>query len=141
MKKITISLFALLLLQSCAATPIKSENKQSYADNRFSIDKIKKKRENIYAVKLLELNNRNPVSDVKSAVARKNYYLLSYNSGRGGMNKVPGVTPQQLAKNHCDFRALEGLGDSIYGENHLKYRVAIRRYANTFNKMMLSYCY
>jgi hypothetical protein len=40
----------------------------------------------------------------------------------------------------CTLKTLDGLGDVIYGENHLKYRVAMRKFAMRYNIAMKSAC-
>lgn len=127
-------------LQGCVAYPVKQADKKASDSSRFSVEKIKKQRELEYAKKLTFLNKRNPVQDARQAQTEGKILLLMYQSGRGGTNKVPGLTHQQVANTACKFKQLDGLGDSIFGNNHLKYRVAVRKYASQFNLAMLPYC-
>lgn len=142
MKTFIVSIMSLLLAQACMATPPpdRSPNNQSIASERFSVERIKNNREALYAKKLKELKKKNPKKDAHAAIKRGRYYLMSYRSGRRGVHKVPGLTKQQLASHHCKYRTISGLGDSIYGKNHLKYRIAIRHYASKFNKTIRPYC-
>ncbi len=137
-----VSLLAsLFLIQACSTTVApKPVTKPAPSPESYSVENINREQEKIYAQKLAELNKKNPQKEAASAIARRNYYLLSYLSGRAGRNKIPGISQQQLSNNRCRYRVLKNLGDTIYGENHLRYRVAIRQYAATFNKVMRPYC-
>ena len=130
-----------LLMQACVATPVKTNNQQSNNAGEFSVEDIKQREEAEYAQKLERLNKRNPVQDAQQSISQGEYYLLAYQSGRGGINKAPGLTQAQAKNSLCRFKRLDGLGDSIYGENHLKYRVKIRQYASQFNQTMYAFCH
>lgn len=144
MKKILILSSFSFLLQACTAIPAPSEdNRRDYREenaDRFSVKDIKQSREQEYAQKLAVLNRKNPVIEAQRAAAADNYYLLAYHSGRGGSLKIPGLTQQQSEATRCNLKQLDALGDMIYGTNHLQYRVAIRKYANQFNKTMIRFC-
>ena len=141
MKIIIVSIMTFLLIQACVAKPSSiSPDNQGSAFDHFSVEGIKHNREALYAKKLKKLKKRKPKKDAYSAIAHGHYYLMSYRSGRRGVHRVPGLTKDQLSSNRCKYRTIAGLGDSIYGESHLKYRIAIRRYASTFNKTMFPYC-
>lgn len=141
MKQIVTIASVCLLMQACAGLPAK-KNKNTMVDlpKNASVAVIKKDREDKYAQRLYELNQRNPVQDAQQAISAGNYHLLGYQSGRGGSNKAPGLTGQQAASASCGFRRLDGFGDTIYGESHLRYRVASRKYATQFNRAMYPYC-
>ena len=150
-----------LLMQACTAVPVpvpvpvpatktttetpmprnQPAQPSIYVPPSYSVDAIKEIRETEYAKKLAALNVRNPIRDAHNEAAKENRYLWIYQSGRGGKTKAPGLTEAQLASNvSCPLRRIDGLGDTIYGDTHLKYRVAIRKYANQFNQTMLKYC-
>lgn len=130
-------MFGLVLIQACVAVP---PPEKTVKNPSYSTGKIKHDRELIYAQKLYDLKRKNPVSEANSAIDRRDFYLMSYLSGRGGINKVPGLTQQELINNRCRYQTIAGFGDAIYGENHLRYRVAMRQYANQFNRIMMAYC-
>ena len=131
-----------LILQACLGNPIppttNPEPKQ--APSRFSITEIKKKQEAKYAQLLIELNAKNVAEEVEKAKQNNTQYLLAYSAGRGGAMKAPGLTESQFKQNKCKMVLLDGMGDSIYGENHARFRVAQRQYAIEFNTLMLPYC-
>lgn len=136
---ITIS----VIVQGCTAVPAPEPyvpRTQSNEASNYSVGTIKQKREREYANKLAALQKRNPVRDAHNLASERNIYLWVYQSGRGGKTKASGLTAQQLANANCRLRQMDGMGDAIYGDNHLKYRIANRRYASQFNKVMLRYC-
>ena len=96
-------------------------------------------RDGEYADLLIGLSQKSPVLDAQQAMARGERNVLGYYAGRAGL-KVPGLTPQQQASQRCALKTLDGLGDVIYGENHLKYRVALRKYAKAYNIAMIPAC-
>ena len=83
-----------------------------------------------------KLRQRNAALEASQAVARGERFLYGWYAGRGGL-RIPGANSGQA---NCQIRALDGLGDVIYGQNHLKYRVEMRRFATTFNAAMLPSC-
>lgn len=131
-----------LLVQACVAvpnTPPSSSQSDDYS-SRFSVERIKQRREAEYAQKLFDLNKLVPAEEVKNVLKSKNIYLLAYQSGRGGEIITPGLVEPQSIEVKCRVLQLDGMGDSIYGENHLKYRVALRKYASEFNALMYPNC-
>lgn len=132
----------ILTLQACAATPKENSSKLPNDElaNRFSIKAIKEKREAEFADKLRQLNARSPVAEVQSALRSNNLYLYSYTSGRGGQSVIPGLIEPQPVLTKCKLVQMDGMGDAIYGPNHLKYRQAIVRYSSEFNRGIISFC-
>jgi len=92
-----------------------------------------------YADLLASLSQRNPVTEAEQDMASGQRSVMGYYAGRAGL-KIPGFTQQQQARQQCSLRTLDGLGDVIYGENHLKYRVALRRFAKAYNIAMMPAC-
>ena len=129
-------------MQACVAVPNESSSNQSsqQTNNRFSIENIKKQKEAEYAKKYADLKQMNPSVEVAKAVKNNSIYLLAYQSGRGGSRIIPGLVDPQPDNINCRVLQLDGMGDSIYGENHLKYRVELRKYASEFNARMLTHC-
>ncbi|KAG1661930.1 hypothetical protein GQR58_021206 [Nymphon striatum] len=123
-----------ILMQACVAVPNESSSNKSSSQpsNRFSIENIKKQKEAEYAKKYADLKKMNPSVEVAKAVKNNSIYLLAYQSGRGGARLIPGLVEPQPTTVKCRVLQLDGMGDSIYGENHLKYRVALRKYASAF---------
>ena len=142
MKKLLLISGISLLMQACVAVPNESSSNRSSSqpNNRFSIEKIKKQKEAEYAKKYADLKKMNPSVEVAKAVKNNSIYLLAYQSGRGGARLIPGLVEPQPTNINCRVLQLDGMGDSIYGENHLKYRVELRKYASEFNAKMFSYC-
>lgn len=132
-----------LLLQACAEIPVKQEKKHKpivklpYA---ASTEAIKNRNENKYAQKLQALNNKNPILEAQQEASIGYHFFLGFQGGRGGARTIPGLTLQQAKSSSCGIKRLDGFGDTIYGENHLKYRIALRNYAKKFNGVMYSYC-
>lgn len=135
-----------LFIQACTATPPPSTSgyvPRTSGNNTpsYSTDLIKQKREAEYAQKLAAIKRQNPIRDAHNLAAQGNKYLWVYQSGRGGSTKAPGLSTQQLSNlRGCQLVLLQGMGDTIYGDNHLKYRIAARNYAKQFNLTMLPYC-
>ena len=140
-KIITIASIS-LLMQGCVAVPNNSpsSNQPDNYSSRFSVEGIKKREEAKYAQKLGDLSKKNPVIEAQKAIANDDLHLLTFQSGRGGSTTVPGIENLQVKNVNCRLLQLDGMGDSIYGENHLKYRVAIEKYASEFNRVMHPYC-
>ena len=131
-----------LLMQACVAapnTPQSSSQPDNYS-SRFSVEAIKQRREAEYAQKLSDLKKLDPAEEVKNALKSNRVYLLAYQSGRGGGTITPGLIEPQAIEVKCRVLQLDGMGDAIYGENHLKYRIALRTYASEFNTLMYPNC-
>ena len=131
-----------LLLQACNAGP---ETPRPIAHTPQATSSPQPMNENItskdreYVSLLQGLSQRNPEQEAQQATARGERSILGYYAGRGGL-KLPGLTPEQQAAQKCTLKTLDGLGDVIYGDNHLKYRVALRKFAGRYNLAMLSAC-
>ncbi len=131
------------VMQACVAAPNNPPPSSYQPDansSRFSIEGIKQRREAEYAKKLIDLNKKNPAYEAQKAIENNDIHLLTFHSGRGGSIAVPGIEESQVKNVNCRLVQLDGMGDSIYGENHLKYRVAIQKYASEFNATMFTYC-
>lgn len=132
-----------VMMQACVAKPIapaSSSQQSTQSPNRFSITEIKKKEEAKYAQKLIELNAKDAAKEVKKAQENNTLHLLIYYTGKGGPMKIPGLTETQFKNHKCEIISLEGMGDSIYGENHFRFRLAQEQYASEFNTLMLPFC-
>ncbi len=145
MKTFYVTALVALTLQACAAAPIEKNEKAANLPNkeladRFSIKAIKEKREAEFASKLRELNAKSPSQEVQSALRVNNFYLYSYFSGRGGQAIVPGLIEPQPILTKCKLVQMDGMGDAIYGPNHMRYREANRKYSAEFNRGMVSFC-
>jgi len=139
---ITGLVLTLLLVQSCNAGP---ETPRPISPEPQTVQVPQKPapsvaaRDSEYISLLQNLRQRDPSQEAQQAAFRGDRTLMGYYAGRAGL-KFPGLTPQQQANNRCTLKTLDGLGDVIYGENHLKYRVALRRFAKAYNAAMLPVC-
>lgn len=131
-----------LLLNACNAGP---ETPRPIAHTPQASSSPKPVNANISArdsqyVNLLQgLSQRNPELEAQQAIVRGDNSIMGYYAGRAGL-KLPGLTPEQQAVQRCNLKTLDGLGDVIYGENHLKYRVAMRKFAMRYNIAMKPAC-
>jgi hypothetical protein len=134
-------LMSCLMLQACNAGPnpsrpaspppqaIKAAAAPVEAISNADID---------YAARLKALESRNPAAEAQQAAMRGERNLMGYYSGRAGL-KIPSLSdPSQ--KGACSVKTLDGMGDVIYNEAHLRYRVAMRNFAKAFNASMLPHC-
>ena len=131
-----------LILQACNAGPESTRPtsptpsvSSTQANSNGSISAEDQK----FANDLEALSKRNPQREAQQAMASGERFLIGYYSGRAGL-KTPGLSGEQQASHTCKINAVDGLGDVIYGENHLKYRIAMRNFAKAFNTEMLSVC-
>ena len=129
------------LMTACVAAPekesvIRSAATSQNASDTTSTQAIKQREEQRYAHLLTQLQRRNAVQEARTAIARGDYHVMGYYAGRAGL-KIPGMKASQ---NRCAVQQQDGMGDILYGDNHLSYRVALRRFANQFNQVMLPYC-
>ena len=131
-----------LLLQACNAGP---ETPRPIAHTPQTTSSPKPMNPNIsakdsqYANLLQGLSQRNPELEAQQAMSRGDRSIMGYYAGRAGL-KLPGFTPEQQAVQRCTLKTLEGLGDVIYGDNHLQYRVAMRKFAKRYNIAMKPAC-
>lgn len=132
-----------ILLQACNAGP---DTPRPIAHTPQTVGSAQKpalstsSRDGEYANLLEGLAQRNPETEAQQTIARGEPSLLGYYAGRAGL-KLPGLTQQQQANQRCPLKTLDGLGDVIHGENHLKYRVALRRFAKRYNIAMKPACF
>lgn len=139
-KYIAITLLSFMMSACVAPTgPATGKDALKNGSNTvvLSTASIKEQEEQKYTQLLANLQVKNPQQDVKNAIARGDLRVLGYQSGRGGL-KVPGLTGVQ--QNRCSVNQLGGMGDTIFGNNHLRYRVALRQYANQYNRLMVPNC-
>lgn len=131
-----------ILLQACNAGPDTprpiSHTPQTVASSQKPVSTTSSE-DSQYAGQLAGLLQRNPTVEAQQDITKGERSLMGYYSGRAGL-KIPGLTPQQQAGHRCALKTLDGLGDVIYGENHLKYRVTLRKYAKAYNIAMLPAC-
>ena len=128
------------LMTACVAAPEKPEKGSTMRDlakkENASAEAIKQRQEQQYAQLLENLQRRSSTQEARNAIARRDYYMMAYYAGRGGL-KIPGVNSNQT---RCRIQQLDGMGDMIYGDNHMKYRLAMRDFASQFNRIMQSHC-
>jgi len=129
------------IMSACVATtPEQPKKKSSLMDlakeDHASTQTIKKQEEQKYAQLLTTLKAKNATQDAQQAIARGDLQILGYQAGRGGL-KTPGINTQQ---NRCKVTIMDGMGDMIFGQNHMNYRIALTQYMNRYNQIMLPYC-
>ena len=141
---LAISLFlSATLVQGCNAGPDTPRpiNKSSTTAGSPQIQSVShvSEKDQEFAELLQALSQRNPQREASEAMANGTPNILGYYGGRAGL-KTPGLTVEQQAKQRCKLNIIDGLGDVIYGENHMKYRIAMRNFAKAYNSSMLTAC-
>ena len=138
--------FFFFTVQACSS-PVPDQSDSS-SDNitpeefgdRFSIDNIKKEREAYYAKKRLELKNTSPSAEVVKALRSGNVYLMEVPAGRGGSRSLPGLVEPKILQVNCKTVPVEGMGDVLYGKNHILYRKELLIFMREFNALMIPNC-
>ena len=144
--KLLILCFSLVAIQACSSAEPKEQNSNSRSTmpkqfgDRFSSDKIKQEREEFYAQKLSTLRNTSPREKVIQALQANNIYLMEVPASRGSSRSIPGLTNPKISQVNCRTVPAEGMGDVLYGKNHMLYRQEMLRYMQEFNAFMAPYC-
>jgi len=134
LNKILLGACALLLITACS-TPKKEEAEPVIIKTSSTTTLIQKNEKN-YASLYHFYKNRSGSEDAKKALKAGRKVLKVFYAGRGGV-----VIPAFESKpKNCLQEPIEGMGDVIYGDSHLKYRKVMRRYAKQYNQTMLAYC-
>jgi len=107
-----------------------------------SAESIKAKQEKDYAELIKKLKAKDPVKDASDASALGFPYLLGHYAGRSDELIIPSVDMAIYNNNkeRCPVLMMDGLGDSIYGKNHLEYRRLMGLYASKFNTVTFKSC-
>ena len=143
--KMLILCFPIVTIQACSS-PKQTENSNSDTivpkefGDRFSSENIKKERELFYAQKRLELKRTTPSADVKKALKSNNIYLMEVPEGRGGNRSIPGLIEFEVLQVNCKTVPAQGMGDVLYGKNHILYRQELLAFMREFNILMMPYC-
>ena len=120
-----------------------SEGKNSMADSGLpkipSASDMKKDKESQYKDQLTQMRKIDPEKEAKANIAAKRF-ILKATRARG--LSIPGVDRKdyKVVQAKCQLEYLKGMGDVIYGSNHLKYRLAIEKQAAAYNQIMLTAC-
>jgi len=144
--KLLLMSLSLVAIQACSSAEPKEQNSNSgniipkEFGELFSSENIKQEREAYYAQKLSELRLMSPAEQLNEALRTNNIYLMSVPAGRGGSRSIPGLIESQVMKVNCKTVAVEGMGDVLYGKNHLMYRQELLKYIREFNALMSPYC-
>ncbi len=103
---------------------------------------INAQQESKYAEKLKQMQSRDAAKDAKSAQQLGFPYLLVHYAGRSQNLLIPGLNQKdsQIAKSRCPMLILEGMGDVIYGTQHMAYRKTMTDYAAKFNVLNYKVC-
>lgn len=140
--------FTLLFSVSACSSPSTNKNSSSGRDSsmpkefgtRFSSENIKKEREAYYLKKLSMLKRLNPTVEVQKAVLLNDFHYLVSTFDRAVGVSVLGLTEDEMRDNKCKFKSVEGMGDVLYGSNHINYRKEMIKYMTEFNILMKAYC-
>lgn len=130
--KIIITFVTIMAASACAA----------YEPTAPSVSEIKTQREAGFEKRLKLLLRKDPIADGDAAVRSGNPHLLVFYTGRSNRVSIPGLSASQqwATKGKCKRVVEEGLGDIIYGDNHVKYRRAFIKYATLFNQITARAC-
>ena len=148
--KSTLKLLALSLplvaIQACSSPEPGMQNTNSgnimpkEFKERFSSEKIKQEREAFYTQKRTELKSISPREKANQALQTNNIYLMEVPAGRGGSRSIPGLIESEISQVKCKTVTADGMGDVLYGENHMLYRQELLQYMRQFNEIMAPYC-
>ena len=116
----------------------------AYADTPMapSAASIKAEQEKMYGEKIKLLKMKDPLKDAMDAAALGFPYVLGHYEGRSQILVLPGVDLTIYADNkeRVPVLYMDGLGDSIYGKNHIEYRQLMEQYAKKFNGLTFKAC-
>jgi hypothetical protein len=152
--KLLLLSLPLVAIQACSSPELKQQSSNSVGntsnnsdrimpkefEGRFSSNKIKHEREAYYLKKRTELRKTSPSQKVNQALRSNNIYLMEVPGGRGGSRSIPGLIEPKVVQVNCRTVPAEGMGDVLYGKNHLLYRQEILQFMQEFNAMMAPYC-
>ncbi len=107
-----------------------------------SAAQIKAQQETKYAAETLRMKKRDASRDAAAAKSLGFPYLLAHHAGRSTSLVIPGLAQKdyKAAQARCPILILDGLGDTIFGPQHMAYRKAATDYAATFNKITFKAC-
>jgi hypothetical protein len=107
-----------------------------------SAKEIKAEKEKKYAQELVQMKSRSAAKDAAAAKSLGFPYLLAHHAGRSLSLVIPGLAQKdyKAAQARCPILIIDGLGDVIYGANHMAYRKAMTDYAASFNKITYKAC-
>lgn len=103
---------------------------------------IKAEQEKMYGEKIKLLKMKDPLKDAMDAAALGFPYVLGHYEGRSQVLVLPGVDLMIYTNNkeRVPVLYMDGLGDSIYGKNHIEYRQLMEEYAKKFNSLTFKAC-
>ncbi|MEE9444993.1 MAG: hypothetical protein V3V19_04955 [Cocleimonas sp.] len=134
-KKLILISLAMTVLQGCSAQS-KSE-KIEYSTTKTSSASIIEVNEKKYADLYHFYKNRSGVQDAKNALKNGMTIVKVFYAGRGGI-VIPAFDKEPK---NCQQESIVGMGDVIYGAEHMKYRKLMRDYAKDYNQIMRHYCH
>ncbi len=107
-----------------------------------SAKEIQAQEEKQYAAELALMKKRSATNEAKAAIDLGFPYLLAHHAGRSTVLVIPGLNQQQqtTAQQRCPILIMDGMGDTIYGNQHMAYRKATLEHAASFNKMTYKAC-
>ena len=129
-KKIVLISLAMTVLQGCSAQKPEYSTLQTSAASIININEKK------YADLYLFYKNRSGAQDANNALKNGMTLVKVFYAGRGGI-VIPAFDKEPK---NCRQETIAGMGDVIYGAEHMKYRKLMRDYAKDYNQVMLAYC-
>ncbi len=107
-----------------------------------SAKEIIAEKEKKYAQELVQVKSRNASKDAAAAKRLGFPYLLAHHAGRSLSLVIPGLAQKdyKVVQARCPILIIDGLGDTIFGDNHMAYRKAMTSYAAAFNKITYKAC-
>lgn len=145
-EKVLLSLFkpfaSLVPLILCLSVFTMSMNASQASPKIPSAAEIKAKEEQKYAKELVRVKKMNAATSAAAAKELGFPYLLAHYAGRSSSIVLPGIDQKEYknAQTRCPVLILDGMGDTIYGNNHMAYRKAMTNYAAQFNKITYQAC-
>ncbi|MEE9303952.1 MAG: hypothetical protein V3U84_09205 [Thiotrichaceae bacterium] len=127
---LSVSLLAMTLATSNAAPKVPSASE------------IKAQQEKKYATEMVRMKKKDASKDAEAAKRLGFPYLLAHHAGRSASLVIPGLAQKdyKTAQARCPILILDGLGDTIYGDQHMAYRKAATDYAAQFNQITYKAC-
>ena len=135
-------IFLLSIISSLLVMGVAIMNLANAVPSIPSVTEIKAKEEKKYALELIRVKKMNAVTNAADAIKLGFPHLLVHYAGRSGSLVLPGIEQENYrhAQAKCPVLVLDGLGDTIYGNNHMHYRKAMTAYAAKFNKITYKAC-
>ena len=136
LKAVVGGLVVSALMFGCSSSHTAEKSSQSTIMKASSTSSIITDKETEYARLYQLFKNKSGAQDAKDSASAGVRSIKVIYAGRG--NTV--IPAFDSAPKNCKLVAIDGMGDVLYGENHLKYRKLMRAYAEAFNTEMKQHC-